>query len=328
MNEADPRQDFFADLSKEALFRVFLNQVDFSVYFKDRDLRYILCSASFVRLLGYQTPDAVIGKCLEDFIDPEQADTIIEMEKEIMDTRKPILNIERHIEMSGPRSTVSDIWVSLSEYPLIDNSGNVCGVWGISRDISEAKNTEQKLVQKNKQCDELNSRIHQLSTTDEVTGLYNRRYFEEMVKRNMRLFSRVRGRGYSAGFAIILMDIDHCTDFCSDHGAQYKDILLQYVSDILRSCSRSSDDIFRVGNDEFALLLSDTGRDGAEVLSARITEMLKNKPFMIDEQEFVLTMSFGYSVYEDQLDASEMIIQADQELFDAKKKRKPTKKKR
>lgn len=322
----DSKCPFFEKFSKEDLFRVFLNQVDFYVYFKDIDLKYIHCSASFARLMGYQTTDAVIGKCLSDFSESEQAEKIIEEEKRIMKSRTPLLNQEKHLELSGPRSTVGDIWLSTSIYPLIDNDGNLCGVWGIARDISEFKNTEQKLMQKNKQCDELNTRILQLSTIDETTGLYNRKYFEEMIKRNMRLFSRVRGRGYSAGFSIVLMDIDRFTLFCSEHGAQYREIVLQYVADILRGCSRAADDVFRVGNDEFALLLSDTGREGAEVLTTRITEVLRNKPFLIEDEEFVFTMSYGYSTFEDQLDASEMIMQADQVLYQAKEKRKPIKK--
>ena len=69
----------------------------------------------------------------------------------------------------------------------------------------------------------------------------------------MRLFSRVRGRGYSAGFTIVLMDINHFTKFCTEHGPETGDIVLQYIADILRSSTRCADDVFRVGNDEFAL---------------------------------------------------------------------------
>ena len=57
-------QDFFKDFSKENLFRILLNQVDYSVCFKDKDHRYMLCSSSFARLLGYKTPDELVGKDL------------------------------------------------------------------------------------------------------------------------------------------------------------------------------------------------------------------------------------------------------------------------
>ena len=314
-------EDFFKDFPKDTLFQTLLNQVDYSLCFKDREHRYRACSTSFARLLGYKMPEELVGKSLGDFISEEEARDHSLCESRVMEKKTPVLHLEKHLELSGPRSTIGTIWLSTCIYPLIDDKGEVRGTWSITRDISEEKNTEQKLVQKNKQCDELNSRITILSTVDEVTGLYNRKYFEEMINRNMRLFSRVRGRGYSAGFSIILMDIDHYTKICADHGAENRDIILQYVANILRSCSRSADDVFRVGNDEFALLLSDTGLSGAKVLAGRIKGRLLRTPLILDNQEIFISMSFGFSTYEDQLDASELIINADQDLFKAKEER-------
>ena len=325
MQDKNYDPEFFENISKENLFSIFMNQVDFYVYFKDVNLKYVTCSSSFARLMGYSTAAAIVGKQLQDLILPEQAEHILSEEKRIMESRTPSIGMEEHIDLSTSKSKLADVWLSTSIYPLIDNSGQICGIWGISRDISERKNTEQKLVQKNKQCDELNSKIHKLSTSDEVTGLYNRRYFEEMIARNMRLFSRVRGRGYSAGFSIVLMDIDGFTAFCTANGTQIRDAALQYVAGILLSCSRSSDDVFRVGNDEFALLLSDTNSDGAQTVATRVRDTLKRTPFRIEDKVFELTLSFGFSSFEDQLDASELIMQADQSLFDAKGKRKSKK---
>ena len=315
-------QDFFKDFSEEMLFRVLLNQVDYSVCFKDKEHRYMLCSSSFARLLGYKTSDEVRGKKLDDFVTSEETLAPAEFEDRVMEQKTPVLNLEKYFELSGKRTTVETIWLTTSIYPLIDQDGNVRGTWSITRDITEEKSTEQKLKQKDKLCDDLNAKIHYLSTVDEVTGLYNRKYFEEMVKRNMRLFSRVRGRGYSAGFTIVLMDINHFTKFCTEHGPETGDIVLQYIADILRSSTRCADDVFRVGNDEFALILSDTALSGAKTLTARINEKLKKKPLVIDEEKYSFTMCYGYSTYDDQLDASELIQDADQSLFEARKKRK------
>ena len=319
--ESDPTRRFLENLPKENLLQIFLNQVDMFVCFKDLKHRYMLFSSSFVRVLGHKTPDELGGKTIDSFVSEEEARAHTEVEDRVMETKTPVLHLEKHLEMSGPRSTISTIWVSTSIYPLFDNEGNVMGTWSITRDISEEKNTEQKLVQKNKQCDELNTKIHHLSTIDEITGLYNRKYFEELVRRNMRVFSRVRGRGYKAEFTIVLMDIDHFTTFCNEFGPQSKDVALCYVADILKSCSRSADDVFRVGNDEFALMLSDTGLSGAKTLTSRLSATLRKKPLLIDEKSVTFTLSYGYCTYEDQLDASELIVKADQDLWDAKTNR-------
>lgn len=322
MTKADASSNgSYNGFSKESLFTILLNQIDYSVCFKDKEHRYVLCSPSFARLLGYRTADELNGKRLADFVSEEDAKEHTDSEERVMKNKTPELHIEKHLELTGKKTTIENIWLSTSIYPLFDDNGDVCGTWSITRDISEEKNTEQKLMQKNKQCDELNSRIHVLSTIDDETGLYNRKYFEEMIRRNMRLFSRVRGRGYSAGFSIILMDVDHFTKLCNDHGAQSREVILKYVADILKASSRSADDVFRVGNDEFALLLSDTGLTGAKVLAGRIKSRFLRTPLMIDEKEIYISLSFGFSTYEDQLDASELIIKADQDLFNAKKER-------
>jgi len=319
--DSDPTRDFFKKFPREALFRTFLNQVDFSVCFKDKEHRYMLCSSSFVRLVGHKTPEELVGKTLRSFVPSAYADEAEETENRVMEQKTPVLNLEKHIEFTGTRATIDTLWICTSIYPLIDSNGEVCGTWSITRDISEEKNTEQKLMQKNKQCDDLNSRILHMSTVDDVTGLHNRKFFEEMIRRNMRVFSRVRGRGYQAEFTIVLMDIDHFTSFCTEYGSQYKDVALVYVADILRSCSRSADDVFRVGNDEFALMLSDTGLSGAKTLTTRLSAQLKKKPLLIDDKPVSFTLSYGYCTYEDQLDASELIVKADQDLWDAKTKR-------
>ena len=172
-------QDFFKDFSEEMLFRVLLNQVDYSVCFKDKEHRYMLCSSSFARLLGYKTSDEVRGKKLDDFVTSEEALAHAEFEDRVMEQKTPVLNLEKYFELSGKRTTVETIWLTTSIYPLIDQDGNVRGTWSITRDITEEKSTEQKLKQKDKLCDDLNAKIHYLSTVDEVTGLYNRKYFEE-----------------------------------------------------------------------------------------------------------------------------------------------------
>lgn len=319
----DNTSDFFEELPKGSLFQTFLNQVELNVFFKDASHNYVLCSASFARLLGYQTPNELYSHTLHDFTSQDEADQLINYENRVMETRTPLLNEELHLKLIGSKATVDSLWISISIYPLFDQNGAIRGTWGFARDISEEKNMAQKLVQKNRQYDELSSRMHMMATVDEVTGLYNRKSFEEIIRRNMRLFSRVRGRGYCAGFSIVLMDIDHFTKFIATYGTQTGDIALQYIAEILRSCSRSADDIFRVGNDEFALILPDTTLEGAQILASRITSTLARKPLIVNEEkEVFFTLCFGFAVYEDQLDASELIVAADQSLFDAKINRK------
>jgi PAS domain S-box-containing protein len=107
------------------------------VYFKDRDSCFIRISKAQAQLFGLSDPAEAIGKTDHDFFSPEHARQAYEDEQAIMRTGRPLTKEERETWPDRP-----DTWVSTTKAPLYDEAGNVCGTFGISRDITERKRAE------------------------------------------------------------------------------------------------------------------------------------------------------------------------------------------
>ncbi len=117
------------------------------IYFKDRNSRFIRVSHSMVDLFGVRDHDSIIGNTDFDFWDFECAQGFFQSERRIMETREPLIGVcEEEIKPDGTKS-----WVISSKMPLEDDFGNVFGTFGISKNITELKETEFKLQEINQQ---------------------------------------------------------------------------------------------------------------------------------------------------------------------------------
>ena len=119
--------------------RALLDNIPDSVYFKDKDSRFIHCSHEVVARLGLSSVKEVIGRTDADFFSPEFAAMTLEDERRIMRTGNPMIGvIEREIRLNGAVN-----WVLTTKVPFRDKSGTVIGTFGISRDITELKKSQE-----------------------------------------------------------------------------------------------------------------------------------------------------------------------------------------
>lgn len=141
-------EDIFESLGVEKMLMDSLMRCtqDF-IYFKDRNSRFIRVSHSMVDLFGVRDLDSIIGSTDFDFWDFDCAQGFFQSERRIMETKEPLIGVcEEEIKPDGSKS-----WVISSKMPLEDEFGNVFGTFGISRNITELKETEFKLQEINKQ---------------------------------------------------------------------------------------------------------------------------------------------------------------------------------
>jgi PAS domain S-box-containing protein len=123
------------------LVTAFLANVPDHVYFKDRDSRFVAVSASMVRLFGRSSADEIIGRTDFDFFAESHARPAFEDEQRIIRTGQPILGlVEKEVWPDGHVT-----WVQSSKLPLRDAAGAIIGTFGISKDITQAKQTEAVL---------------------------------------------------------------------------------------------------------------------------------------------------------------------------------------
>jgi len=127
--------------------------------------------------------------------------------------------------------------------------------------------------------------IRLLSVTDQLTGLYNRRKFLDMLHNEIKRVQR-----YNRPFAIIMLDIDHFKSVNDTYGHDVGDFVLRELSHIVRNTLRSSDTFARWGGEEFMILLPEITAEGASILAEKLRGIIETHDFSPVRQ---LTSSFG-----------------------------------
>ncbi|HEX9839972.1 MAG TPA: PAS domain S-box protein [Anaerolineales bacterium] len=137
-------QERTAALSQaNALLQALLDYMPDHIYFKDTQSRFIRNSKSQAKMLGLSDPSQVVGKTDFDFF-PHAAQAYAE-EQEVMRSGKPLVDFEERVIWPDGRET----WVSTTKVPLPNSDGQIIGIFGISRDITERKRGEQAIQQLN-----------------------------------------------------------------------------------------------------------------------------------------------------------------------------------
>ncbi|WP_166542074.1 bifunctional diguanylate cyclase/phosphodiesterase [Paenibacillus lutrae] len=180
--------------------------------------------------------------------------------------------------------------------------GEVVGVFGIGKDITEQKISEQT--------------INHLAYHDALTDLPNRRLFQEKLSLALKhaICSRQK-------LALMFLDLDRFKYINDSMGHNFGDQLLQIVAKRLTGCLQGQGMIARMGGDEFTILLPVVqGEEEVETLVRSIIQSI-NRPFMIAGQECSVTTSIGISMYpDDGADVSMLMKNADAAMYRAKEK--------
>lgn len=301
-------------LTETELINTIMENSQDTIYFKDRESRFIFNSRAHANQVNLSDPREMIGKSDFDYYPRSFAESARRDEEEIMATGTPICGrVERWEKDDG-----EVVWFSASKYPLYDDNGNIIGTWGTTRNITDLKNTERELEHVNKEYEILNNKLKELSVVDELSGLYNRRHFYETLTKTMKIFSRVRGRGYSSTFSLILMDIDDFKNINDNFGHLVGDLAIRHVATLLKQNTRLSDYVFRYGGDEFAIVLPDTDEKGSKELANRLRKIVMENPLENEKRKIELTLSLGTATFRDQVDSIQIVQDADTNLYDAK----------
>jgi diguanylate cyclase (GGDEF)-like protein len=156
---------------------------------------------------------------------------------------------------------------------------------------------------------EMMGRLEHLSMVDPLTGLGNRRAFDEAVEIE---FARARRSG--GGVSLILLDVDHFKSFNDRHGHQAGDEALVEVARVLSGAARSEDRACRIGGEEFALLLSGAHDGSAATVAERVRRGVEGRHLPYGR----LTVSLGVATCGGDGDPAQLMAAADERLYAAK----------
>jgi diguanylate cyclase (GGDEF)-like protein len=150
------------------------------------------------------------------------------------------------------------------------------------------------------------------SRIDELTGLFNRRHFEERLQEEIARHSR-----YGGEFSLAMLDLDHLKTYNDIYGHPAGDKLLNQIGGIIRASIRSADRAFRYGGDEFTIILPNTTVDDAYTVAERVREQIANQ---MKAKGIAITCSIGLAGYpSDSVMSYELITAADTALYYAKR---------
>jgi diguanylate cyclase (GGDEF)-like protein len=160
-----------------------------------------------------------------------------------------------------------------------------------------------------------NLQLQQLSSTDRLTGLYNRGHWEDALKLEYAKYSRY---GHTA--ALIMFDIDHFKRVNDTYGHPFGDLVIQRVATLAKALVRDADVLGRYGGEEFAVLLPGTDKNGAVVLAGRLREAVEAEELYHEGQRVSVTISLGVADFTAGIvHHHELIKAADQALYASKK---------
>lgn len=175
---------------------------------------------------------------------------------------------------------------------------------------------EDKVKERTNELECVNHKLAELSTTDALTGIGNRRYFDQMLEREFNRARREREQ-----LSILMLDIDYFKRVNDEYGHQVGDDVLRQVAKILRKVvHRTTDLIARYGGEEFALILPSTDVAGAYLVAEKIREDIAGQQWSTEGHSFSMTVSLGLMGDEPKSgdSADYWLKEADDALYQAK----------
>ena len=249
-------------LDDRYLLDTLMEHIPDQIYFKDAKSRFVRVSRALALRLGLDDPARAVGKTDFDFFAAEHAQKAFADEQQLLQTGEQLVGIEEHETWQDGR----EAWVSTTKVPLRDRNGRIVGLFGISRDITDKKLDELRLVEQTAQLAEQARALEELALLDELTGLNSRRGLQ--VLGEQALYSARRA---GAPVALLFIDVDGLKQINDKLGHAAGDDALRALAQVIRSSIRDSDVAARIGGDEFCVLLPDKFGEAVERVRERIT---------------------------------------------------------
>jgi diguanylate cyclase (GGDEF)-like protein len=158
-------------------------------------------------------------------------------------------------------------------------------------------------------------KLFTLSITDELTGIYNRRYFIDLARHE-----QAKAQRYGDVFTVALLDLDDFKNINDTYGHQIGDQVLIQVAKICKENIRLPDICARYGGDEFVFLFAATGKEKTRMCLERISEDISNNPIQHDGCKIKIHVSIGLTEFANkELILDDMLREADMALYQAKR---------
>ena len=252
---------------KQILLKSLINSIPDLIFYKDPNSVFIGCNKAFEKYIG-KSENELIGLTDYEIADRESAENYRKMDADLIVTQSTLIFEEAILDPVGNK-----VYLETLKSPYYDSSGNIIGLIGISRDVSERKFRDDK--------------IQYLNYHDSLTGLFNRTFFQIEQDR--------LDNAHQLPLSVIVGDINGLRLINETLGHADGDRLIIEIANVLKSCCRSEDIIARTGGDEFSILLPSTDSQAAYLIIERINTAFEKFMNNADKSIFHTNISLGYA---------------------------------
>lgn len=282
----------------EEKYRSLFENASEGIFVAQLDGRFLDVNPALARILGYQTPAEFLRAHQEDslwpFLDQDEQERFL--------GTLAAHGTVAHLQLRMMRRDGEVIWVEANAHASTEMKGSLAVVEGVLSDITERKRMLEEL--------------RNLATIDGLTGLYNRRHFLELCEREVRRSGR-----YRLEVGLLMLDADHFKTINDTHGHDVGDEVLRMIARLCRTQLREADFIGRLGGEEFAALLPQTGLRNALEVAERLRKTIAQTALpLTDGRMLRFTVSIGVCAFAAQtVSAQDLLKAADQALYAAKR---------
>ncbi len=292
---------------KENRYKTITENLQEIIFETDLKQKITYLSPSWEVFTGFKVKD-YIGLDWQVLLAKTSRDTGVKQCNAFMSNKLETYHEEFQVSCSDGRYK----WVEVRASVLVDENDVAYGTIGSMADVTQRVELVQRLKKANKELDTL-------SITDGLTGIYNRRYFNEMLQKEYE--RAVRGKSF---FALVICDIDFFKPYNDTYGHQKGDDAIVKVAKVLQSkFSRQADFVARYGGEEFVALLPATQKEGVEHIVQKAKEEIKSLQIkhINSTVSKYLTMSFGvvWGKIDTAITPDKLLMLADEALYKSKK---------
>jgi diguanylate cyclase (GGDEF)-like protein/PAS domain S-box-containing protein len=246
-----------------------------------------------INISGYSREE-LLTMNFQPLVIPEDLDKSLELFK------KAAKGDSQHYDIRIRAKNNDLLYLTVTSVPIVVNN-QITGVFNIAKNITERV--------------EHGERIREMAYYDALTGLPNRRMFQEHISKAISEAKRM-----SSKFALLYMDLDRFKHVNDSLGHTVGDIVLQQVAAILQEEMQHKGIVFRMGGDEFAILLTPIqAKEEATEIAHRILRIFE-EPIQINDIDLLITPSIGIAFYpDDGIDAETLLKHADVAMYEAKR---------
>ena len=206
-----------------------------------------------------------------------------------------------------PRIGVNGSWLYFTAAPLHDSRGKVVGAVETFQDFTARRQAEVVLKEKE-------AHYRQLSITDDLTGLFNSRHFYDRLKTEIG-----RAIRYDHPLSLMMMDVDNFKKYNDTYGHLEGDRVLKQLAEVIRNCPRLGDSGYRLGGEEFAIIMPDTDLENAKLAAERLRSTFANVKFSPKPDTAIqCTVSIGVTHYRPYEKFTTLIRRGDAGCYQAK----------